>query len=463
MKIRAHKAIKWEENMMGYQKYWNEELETMNPVKLRELENQELQKEIGYVYATSSFYREKMQQAGVVPEQIKTAEDLALLPFTTKDELRNIQEKDSPYGSHLCAPRDQVIRVHGTSGTTGRYLLTCLTARDTDLSAECGARSLWTGGMRPDDTVFHVFNYSIYVGGLTDHLSAERLGAAVVPIGVGQTNTFIHLANIIKPTVLTSTPSYPVYVAKKLRDEYQMEPQELGFKKGLFGGEPGAGIRETRRLLEDMWGFTARDANYGLGEVLAIFGAECEAEQGMHFCGQNALIVELIDPDTGEVKNMESGAEGELVYTTLQREATPLIRYRSRDFARIISTDTCECGRTGFRFRVIGRSDDMLWVRGVNVFPRAVEEVIMKLRPKTTGEYQIILEKEGALDRLPLRIEYGDQISPEDISGLKTFIEDRFSDELRVTTKVELLPPGSLPKYEKKAKRIFKVYLNETY
>lgn len=448
---------------MTERRYWNEELETMSPDKLRLLEEKRLGDQLEYVFAKSDFYSDKMQGAGIGPEDIKTVEDLEKIPFTTKDELRETQEKCPPYGGHLCAPIESVVRVHGTSGTTGQFLLTCYTAKDADRIAECGARSLWTGGMRPDDTVFHVFNYSVYVGGLTDHLSAERLGATVVPIGVGQTHAFISLAKAIRPTVVTCTPSYPVYVAKKLREEYQMDPRELGFKKGLFGGEPGAGIPETRRLLEEMWGFSARDANYGLGEVMAIFGAECEEQQGMHFCGQGELIVELIDPATGRVKKIESGAEGELVYTTINREATPLIRYRSRDYARIISTQPCTCGRTGFRFKVIGRSDDMLWVRGVNVFPRAVEELIMGLRPKTTGEFQIILEKEGAIDILPIRIEYGENIPADQLGQLKFFIEDKFSNDLRVTTKVEFLPPGTLPKYEKKAKRIFKTYLGETY
>ncbi len=448
---------------MSERRYWNEELETMPPAKLRMLEEKRLTAQLEYVFGKSDFYRDKMQGAGLKPHDIKTVEDLEKMPFTTKDELRGTQEKCPPYGGHLCAPIENVVRVHGTSGTTGRFLLTCYTAKDADLIAECGARSLWTGGMRPSDTVFHVFNYSVYVGGLTDHLSAERLGATVVPIGVGQTNAFINLAKAIHPTVVTCTPSYPVYVAKKLRDDYQMDPRELGFKKGLFGGEPGAGIPETRRLLEDMWGFSARDANYGLGEVIAIFGAECEQQMGMHFCGQGELIVELIDPDTGRVKKVESGAEGELVYTTINIEATPLIRYRSRDYARIISTEPCACGRTGLRFKVIGRSDDMLWVRGVNVFPRAIEELIMGIRPQTTGEFQIILEKEGAVDILPIRIEYGESITAEQVSGLKSYIEDKFSDDLRVTTKVELLPPGTLPKYEKKAKRIFKTHLGETF
>lgn len=448
---------------MSERKFWNEELETMSPDKLRLLEEKQLSKQLEYVFAKSDFYRDKMQGAGIKTDDIKTIEDLEKIPFTAKDELRETQEKCPPYGGHLCAPIESVVRTHGTSGTTGRFLLTCYTAKDADLIAECGARSLWTGGMRPADTVFHVFNYSVYVGGLTDHLSAERLGATVVPIGVGQTKAFIDLAKVIQPTVLTSTPSYPVYVAKRLKDEYQMEPHELGFKKGLFGGEPGAGIPETRKLLEEMWGFSSRDANYGLGEVIAIFGAECEAQEGMHFCGQGELIVELIDPDTGRVKKIEGGAEGELVYTTINREATPLIRYRSRDYARIISTEPCSCGRTSFRFKVIGRSDDMLWVRGVNVFPRAIEELIMKMRPKTTGEYQIILPKEGAVDILPLRIEYGENIQPEQVSWLKSHLEDKFSEDLRVTTKIELLPPGTLPTYEKKAKRIFKTYLGETF
>ncbi|WP_366921560.1 AMP-binding protein [Metallumcola ferriviriculae] len=446
---------------MSWKKYWDEELETMSPSKLEVLEEKKLRQQIEYCFATSSFYRDKMQLAGIKLEDIQCKQDLSKFPFTTKDEIRENQETESPYGGYLSSSPEKLKRVHGTSGTTGRFILTCFTQNDVRVAAECGARSLWTAGMRPDDTVFHVFNYSIYVGGLTDHLSAEYLGATVVPIGVGQSQAFISLAKDIQPTVITSTPSYPVYLAKKLRDEYGMEPKELGLKKGLFGGEPGAGIPATRKRLEEMWGFEARDANYGLGEVLAIFASECEAEDGLHFCGQGALIVELIDPDTADVKKIEAGAEGELVLTTLEREATPLIRYRTRDFVRVVTTEPCSCGRTSFRFKVIGRSDDMLWVRGVNVFPKAIEETVMKLRPQVTGEHQIILDREGAIDILPLKIEYAEHIELNHLDKLRKFIEDRFSDELRVTTKVELVPSGSLPTFEKKAKRIKKVFKGE--
>lgn len=445
---------------MGFKKYWDEELETMPKEQLKLLEEEKLRKQIDYAYNTSPLYQRKMDEVGLKPEDIKTREDLAKIPFTTKDELRETQEKHTPFGAHQCANPKDIVRVHGTSGTTGRFILTAYTKKDAELIAECGARSLWTGGLRPDDTVFHVFNYSVYVGGLTDHLSAERLGATVFPIGVGQSNTLIKLAKEMKPTTLTSTPSYPGYLENKLRKEFDMDPRELGFKKGLFGGEPGAAIPATRKKLEDTWGFSVRDANYGLGEVIAIFGSECEEHDGTHFCGQGALLVELINPDTGEVKDIENDVEGELVYTTLDREGTPLIRYRSRDYARIISNDTCKCGRTSFRFQIIGRSDDMLWVRGVNVFPKAFEEVISTLQPTLTGEYQIVLPKPGAINTLPLRIEYNTG-EENNLSQLEKMLINKFSEELRVPTKIELLPSGSIPKTEKKSQRLIKAYLGE--
>jgi phenylacetate-CoA ligase len=446
---------------MAWRRYWDEALETMPSDRLREADDRHLQDQIAYAHQNSSYYRRRLAAAGVDPASVRSVDELVRLPFSSKDELRHEQATNKPLGEYRCAPMEEIVRIHGTSGTTGRMLLTGLTANDVSLVAECGARSLWAAGMRPDDVVFHVFNYSVYSGGVTDHLSAEHLGAAVMPIGVGQSKLFVELAEQADPTAVHSTPSYPLYLARKMRTEMKRDPHELGLKKGFFGGEPGAGIPAVQQQLRDELGLEPFDANYGMSEVVSLFAAECDQRDGLHFCGQGAIIVELIQPDSGQVLPLATGVEGELVYTSINREATPLLRYRSGDVAHIISSAPCACGRTSFRFRIMGRSDDMLWVRGVNVFPRAVEQLMAAMRPRTTGNFQIIVPGPGALDHLTLRVEHGADVTKAELPGLARALQEACSEQLRAPAQVTLVPPGSLPVSERKTKRIVRPYLED--
>jgi phenylacetate-CoA ligase len=446
---------------MAWRRYWDEALETMPSDRLREADDGHLQKQIAYAHQSSPYYRRRLAAAGVDPASVRSVDDLVRLPFSSKDELRQEQATNRPLGDYRCAPMQEIVRIHGTSGTTGRMLLTGLTANDARLVAECGARSLWAAGMRPDDVVFHVFNYSVYSGGVTDHLSAEHLGAAVMPIGVGQSKLFVELAEQADPTAVHSTPSYPLYLARKMRTEMERDPHELGLKKGFFGGEPGAGIPAVQQQLRDELGLEPFDANYGMSEVVSLFAAECDQRDGLHFCGQGAIVVELIEPDTGHVVPLSTGAEGELVYTSINREATPLLRYRSGDVAHIISSSACACGRTSFRFRIMGRSDDMLWIRGVNVFPRAVEQLMASMRPRTTGNFQIVVPRAGALDHLTLRVEHGVDVTKAELPDLARALQEACSEQLRAPAQVTLVPAGSLPVSERKTKRIVRPYLED--
>ncbi len=446
---------------IGSRRFWDEAVETLSAEELRDADERLLVEQIAYCQAKSAFYRRRWADAGIDASAIGSVSDLALLPFSTKDELRAEQAQHPPLGEYQCAPMTDIVRIHGTSGTTGRMLLTAMTTADADLVAECGARSLWSAGMRPDDVVFHVFNYSVYSGGVTDHLSAERLGAVVVPIGVGNSRAFVELAEQARPTAVHSTPSYPLYLARKMRSEMDRDPHELGLRKGFFGGEPGAGIPEVQQQLRDELGLEPFDANYGLSEVVSLFAAECDQRDGLHFFGQGALIVELVEPATGRVVPLASGAEGELVYTSINRRATPLIRYRSGDVAHIVSDARCGCGRTSFRFRVLGRSDDMLWVRGVNVFPRAVEQLIAAMRPLTTGNFQIVIPAPGALDHLTLRVEHGAGLAEEDLHDVARRLREACSAQLRAPAEVTLVPPGTLPVSERKTRRVVRSYLGE--
>src|SRR6266571_6612346 len=314
-----------------------------------------LTEQLGYVVDASSFYREKLGG-----DRAPAPEALAELPLTTKDELRAAQAADPPFGGTRAAPQREIVRLHGTSGTTGRPLAIGFTAADHDLSTMVGARAYWATGVRPGDTVLHCLNYALYVGGLADHLSIERTGAMVVPIGIGQSQRILDLWQDLRPTAMFCTPSYARYLADAAGTR-GLDPGALGLRLVIVGGEPGGDVPEIRATIEETWHADVGDT-YGLGEVWPTFAGQCEARDGMHLTAPDALWCELIDPIGGEPVPLSAGAEGELVYTHLRRRATPLVRYRSGDIVKILD-DSCGCGRRTPRFRIVGRTDSMFIVR----------------------------------------------------------------------------------------------------
>lgn len=446
----------------SWPRYWNEALETIAPAALRELEDRLVREAASYVGNHSPFYQARFRGAGVKPEHITGARDLRLLPFTSKAELRASQEAQPPFGAHTAVPVRDVVRVHKTSGSTGRPLYIAMTRKDAEVTSECGARAFWAAGLRPDHVVVHCLNYCLWLGGYTDHSSLEYTGAAVVPFGVGHSGLLVRAIRDLGVTAISCTPSYMVVLARVVREELKIEPRELGLRLGLYGGEPGMAIPGTRRAIEETWGLTARDANYGMSDVLSNFAAECHARPELHFLGQGAILCQLIDPEHEPDKEIVAGESGEFVFTTLGREGQPLLRYRSGDVVRILATDPCECGRTGFRFRVLGRSDDMLIVKGINVFPSAVETVLAEMRPEVTGAFQILLPTPNPLEALSIRAEHGEAIAPRDLEGLRGRVERRLRELLAARAEVELVAPNSLPRFEGKAKRLVKLYAGET-
>jgi phenylacetate-CoA ligase len=302
-------------------------------------------------------------------------------------------------------------------------------------------------------------NYSLYAGGVNDHMTFETVGACVAPVSVGQSKRLIEILRDMRiPCALYATPSYALHLAQVVRQE-GLEPADLGLRKGLFSGDAGLAIPGYRAQIESTWRMTARDI-WGMGELGAP-AAECSRGDGLHYVGQGLFLVELIDPATGAVLPWTDGGVGELVFTTLEREAHPLIRFRSHDHVRI-SLAPCPCGRTGFRFRILGRSDDMFIVKGVNVFPLGVQDVIYSFRPALTGEFQILLDKPPPITSNPrLRVECGEGITAEDGRGLRERLGQRLRDVLVFTPDIELLPAGSLPRTEKKAKRLYRLYQGE--
>jgi phenylacetate-CoA ligase len=442
--------------MGKWSQYYNKKMETMDSSELRSLQEKKLKKQLKYVWGHSPFYQKKFIEAGVSPRDFKNLEDLKKFPFTTKDELRESQAQHPPLGNHVAAPMEKIIRIHSSSGTTGQPGFVGITKHDQRIWTEITARSIYTQGIRPQDIVIHAVGLTFFVGGLPVKDAIEAIGAAFVPIGTGASDRVVTTTQLLQANTLHCTPSYALYLAEYTRSKIGMEPSKLGIRKITSGAEPGAGIPSIRKKIQEDFRCLLTE---GLGNADAapiIFG-ECPNQNGMHFCAQEFILCELIDPDTGEVMEMKDDAVGELVYTLIDREASPLIRFRTRD--RItVWTSPCECGRTSFRVRCIGRTDDMLIVLGVNVFPSAVKDVVTLLRPKTTGEIQILLDKPGPKVDPPMKIEVEYSKNISDLHSFKEEIENLLKEKLVFKADIHPVPEGTLPRYEMKAKLIRKLY-----
>ena len=438
---------------------WNETVETLSLREQRKMEREQLLCQLQYVAANSEMYKRKFHEAGLTADKIKDVPDLARLPFTTKTELREAQEREAPFGDFLAAPAESIRRVHRTSGATGRFIYVALTETDLRQTHDCGARAFWAGGLRPHHRVIHCLNYCLWMGGYTDHANLETTGATVFPFGVGNSRRLVRVIQEAGITVISSTPSYPNTLEGLVREELGIEPIELGLKLGLFGGEPGLENPVYRKRIEDTWGMRAQNANYGVSDVLCNFASVCDEVYQLHFLGQGALLAQLIDPASGEELPIEEGIVGEMVLTHLEKEAQPLLRYRTCDMLEILGTGPCRCGRTGFRFRVIGRSDDMVHVKGINVFPSGIARVIEDLAPAVTGEFQILLAHPSPYTQLDITVEHGATIGPEEKQGLKQEIEARIKQVLNFTAVVKLVEPQSIKRTEMgKAIRVLRRY-----
>jgi phenylacetate-CoA ligase len=439
---------------------WNPEFETMAPASLAAIERERLARQLRYVWDASPFYRRKWEQAGIGPDRLGTPEDLARLPFTEKRELQDAQNDPPPFGPNQCVPLDRLARMQATGGTSGQPLRMALTRHDIDVYNEIGARAAWAAGLRPGDILLECMNYSLYAGGVNDHMTFETLGACVAPVGVGQSRRLLDVVRQMRtPTVLYSTPSYALHLAG-VAAEAGIDPTTLGVTRGLLSGDAGLGIPEYRRQIEHTWGMAVRDI-YGLGELAAV-AAECRCAEGLHWIAGGLVYVELVDTVSGAPVPVAEGAVGELVFTTLDREAHPLVRFRSHDHVAITGAGRHACGRTGFRFRVLGRGDDMFIVKGINVYPLGVQDVILGMRPAVTGEYQIVLREAPPLTNPPLvRVEYENHLAPGDIDALRDRLARRIREALVFTPALELVPRGTLPVTERKAKRLVRAYLGE--
>lgn len=437
-------------------RYWNAEIETIPWEDVRARQLGKLRRQLEYVAARSPFYARKFEEAGVDPRRLRTLDDLSAYPFTTKEELRESQVASPPLGEHAAADLVDVIRVHSSSGTTGRPSYVGITRRDRDVWTETISRVYYCEGVRRDDVLIHGFGLGFFVGGLPLKDAVENIGATFIPIGTGASDRLVTAIRDLGGTILTCTPSYANYLAEHVRERYGMEPAELGLQRILLGAEPGGAIPAVReRLSEDFDAFVTE--GLGNADLIPVYAANCDELDGNHFLGPDFMLLEVIDPDMGEPLELEDGVEGELVATHLERECVPLVRFRVRDRV-VVKTSPCRCGRSGPRFTCIGRTDDMLIVAGVNVWPSAVKDVVTSLHPRTTGALQILLSAPPPRVDPPLRIqaEYGSEAS--DLTELKEELELLIRERLIVKAEVELVPPETLPRYEMKAQLIRKLY-----
>ncbi len=424
---------------------WNKEIETMPREQLEVLQLEGLRSTVKRVYENVPMYKKRFDEAGLGPDSIKTLDDLQKFPFTLKTDLRD----NYPFGI-FAVPMKDIVRLHASSGTTGKSTVVGYTKNDIDIWAELMARTLSAAGATSDDVVHNAYGYGLFTGGLGVHYGAERVGASVIPVSGGNTKRQITIMQDFGSTILACTPSYALYLAEVAK-EMGVKNSELKLKAGVFGAEPWS--NSMRKDIEERLGILAIDI-YGLSEIIGPGVAyECPEKDGLHI-GEDHFIVEVIDPDTG--KRLPPGEKGELVFTTITKEATPVIRYRTRDISAI-NFERCACGRTTARMdRVTGRTDDMLIIRGVNVFPSQIESVLMKIEG-TEPHYQLIVDRTGKLDILEVQVEVNERFFSDRVRQLEDFerkVKGEIESVLNISVDVKLVEPKTIQRSEGKAKRV---------
>jgi phenylacetate-CoA ligase len=394
-----------------------------------------LTQQLAYLEASSPFYAERLR--GV---EVRTPADLPRVPFTTKDELRQGQQDDPPFGHHLCAAPERLVRIHVTSGTTGEPVAVGFTQADHLANSAVGGEAFRIAGVLPNDVIAHCMNYALYAGGIADHMALEASGATVVPVGIGQSRRLLELIPKLGITGIFGTLSYPAYLAGRAREE-GVEPRDLALRHIVTAGEPGAGLSALREEIESAWGATVTDT-FGMSDVWSTMGGACGQSEGLHLTTGDHAVMELVDPESGEPLALEDGAAGELVWTHLRREASPLLRYRSGDLAKVW-TSPCACGRAGTRIRIDGRRDDMLRVQAVNVYPQAIS-ALLDSEPGV-GRHCIVAEGDPIVPPLDVYVEAPLET---DLGALRELLHDRLRTRINVTR----LDPGALPAGEHKTR-----------
>ena len=424
---------------------WNDEFECMPVDALKSFQAQKLQETVAWVYEKVPFYRQKLDESGVKPDDIKEAADVAKLPFTVKNDLRD----NYPFG--LCAvPLKEVVRVHASSGTTGKPITGPYTQADLDQWIECMSRNMWAAGIREDDIVQNAYGYGLFTGGLGFHQGATNLGCTVVPTSGGMTERQITLLQDFGSTVLFSTPSYALTIAERI-EEMGIDLDKLSLRVGVFGAEPWTPA--MRQEIEQRLGIKAMEA-FGLTELSGPGVAfDCEAQDGLHI-NEDHFIAEIVDPAT--LEPVPEGEKGELIFTSIQRRAMPMLRYRTKDITRL-RRETCSCGRTLIKMdKVMGRSDDMLIISGVNVFPSQIEALLLDVE-EVEPQYVLVVSKKGYLDQLSVKVEAKKEVfeaGTAQMEATKAKLANHIKEMMGINVGIDLVAPKTIARSEGKALRI---------
>lgn len=426
-------------------KYWNEKIECMPREKMKKLQSERLVAQVKHVWDNVPYYKKLMEEKGVTPDDIHGIEDLHKLPFLSKADLREAY----PYGL-LAKPLSECVRIHSTSGTTGKRVVAFYTQNDIDMWDDCCARAIVAAGGDENDVCHVAYGYGLFTGGAGLNGGSHKVGCLTLPMSSGNTERQIQFMQDLGSTILCCTPSYAAYIGETVK-EMGIKPDELKLKAGIFGAEPWT--EEMRKEIEKLLGIKAYDI-YGLTETSGPGVAfECEEQTGMHINEDN-FIAEIIDPDTGEV--LPEGSKGELVFTSITKEAFPLLRYRTRDIC-VLTREKCSCGRTLVKMcKPMGRSDDMMIIKGVNVFPSQIESVLLKMS-NATPNYQIVVDRVNNVDTFEIRVELSDDMFSDTIKSIEELERKIGSDIhsiLGIKAKISLLEPKSIPRSEGKAVRV---------
>lgn len=424
---------------------WNEEIECINRKDIEKIQIANLKNVVERAYNNVPFYRERFDRIGLKPEHIKTLRDIEKIPFTTKDDLRD----NYPYKMFAC-PLKKIVRLHASSGTTGKPIVAGYTKKDLDIWSECVARIIAAAGGKEDDLAQIVFGYGMFTGGFGLHYGLEKVGITVIPSSSGNSERQLMLMQDFGSTIVVGTPSYVMYLAE-LAEELGIPKENFKLRLGLFGGE-GHTVSMGKEL-EERWGILAT-SNYGLTEVIGPgVSGECVYQDGMHF-SEDHFYPEIIDSKTGQTKGY--GEKGELVITTLTKEGIPMLRYRTKDIT-VLNPEPCKCGRTSLRMeKVLGRTDDMLIVKGVNVFPSQIETVLLEME-HIGPHYQIVVRREGYMDALEVMVELVNGKLVDNFKALEKLEENirhRLRTVLQIDAKVRLVEPKTLERFTGKAKRV---------
>lgn len=424
---------------------WDETVETMPYEKMRQLQGERLVDCVRRMHGKVPYYTQKMDEAGLKPEDIRGIEDLQRLPFTDKEDMRN----NYPYGT-FAVDMSEIVRVHSSSGTTGKQKVVGYTQNDISIWSECCCRALATTGMTREDILHVAYGYGLFTGGLGLHYGAERMGATAIPVSSGNTRRQIQILADFKPTALACTPSYALYLADEMASQ-GVDPASLSLKVGIFGAEPWS--VEMKKQIESKLHLKAFDI-YGLSETMGPgVSISCEAGNLLHIQSDH-FIAEVVDPETGQP--LPEGSIGELVFSSITKEGTPLLRYNTHDLTRL-HYGPCDCGRTTVRMdKVTGRADDMLIIRGVNVFPTQIESILLNYG-EVEPHYMIYVDRVNNLDRMEVQIEmtpafFSDSI--KDIENIERRLNADIQSVLGITAKITLVEPRSIPRSEGKAKRV---------